>query len=103
MSSRCSIFKAFPRTGVPEAFRAWGHFESYVDTLIKTHCIDDGKRIWWDLRPHSFFDTIEFRICDLPTNVEDTLAVVALIQAIVAKLYVLRCENQGFRVYERAL
>jgi carboxylate-amine ligase len=103
MSSRCSIFKAFPRTGVPEAFRGWSHFESYVDTLVKTHCIDDGKRIWWDLRPHSFFPTIEFRICDLPTNVDDTIAVVALIQAIIAKLYVLRVQNQGFRVYERAL
>jgi carboxylate-amine ligase len=103
MSTRCSIFKAFPRTGVPEAFRAWGHFESYVDTLVKTHCIDDGKRIWWDLRPHAFFNTIEFRICDLPTSIDDTIAVVALIQAIVAKLYVLRTQNQGFRVYERAL
>lgn len=88
---------------MPEAFRAWGHFESYVDTLVKTHCIDDGKRIWWDLRPHAFFNTIEFRICDLPTSIDDTIAVVALIQAIVAKLYVLRTQNQGFRVYERAL
>jgi carboxylate-amine ligase len=102
-STRCSIFKMFPRTGVPDVFSGWSHFERYVDTLIRTHCIDDGKRIWWDLRPHTFFDTIEFRICDLPTSLDDTIAIVALIQAIVAKLYTLRAQNQGFRVYERAL
>jgi carboxylate-amine ligase len=102
-STRCSVFKMFPRTGVPDTFSSWNDFESYVDTLVKTHCIDDGKRIWWDLRPHAFFNTIEFRLCDLPTDVNDTLAIVALIQAIVAKLYVLRSKNQGFRVYNRAL
>jgi carboxylate-amine ligase len=102
-SVRCIVFKRFPRTGIPDPFRSWGEFESYVDTLVKTHCIDDGKRIWWDLRPHSFFNTIEFRICDLPTSLDDTIAIVALIQAIVAKLYVLRTQNMGFRVYSSAL
>jgi carboxylate-amine ligase len=102
-SSRCSIFKMFPRTGVPESFQSWSHFENYVETLVKTGCIDDGKRIWWDLRPHTFFNTIEFRICDLPTSLDDTIAIVALIQAIVAKLYRLREKNQGFRVYSSAL
>ncbi|MEB3197645.1 MAG: carboxylate-amine ligase [Candidatus Sericytochromatia bacterium] len=102
-SVRCIVFKRFPRTGIPETFRSWGEFESYVDTLIKTGCIDDGKRIWWDLRPHSFFNTIEFRICDLPTSIDDTIAIVALIQALVAKLYVLRSQDLGFRVYSSAL
>lgn len=102
-STRCSIFKMFPRTGVPEAFHGWSHFENYVDTLIKTGCIDDGKRIWWDVRPHAYFNTIEFRICDLPTSIDDTIAVVALFQAIVAKLFRLRSQNLGFRVYNRAL
>jgi carboxylate-amine ligase len=102
-STRCSIFKQFPRTGVPDEFRSWSHFESYVDTLVRTGCIDDGKRIWWDVRPHAYFNTIEFRICDLPTSVDDTIAVVALIQAVVAKLYRLRASNLGFRVYPRAL
>jgi carboxylate-amine ligase len=102
-STRCSIFKQFPRTGVPDEFRSWSHFESYVDTLVRTGCIDDGKRIWWDVRPHAYFNTIEFRICDLPTSVDDTIAVVALIQAVVAKLYRLRSQNLGFRVYPRAL
>jgi carboxylate-amine ligase len=102
-STRCSIFKQFPRTGVPDEFRSYSHFESYVDTLVRTGCIDDGKRIWWDVRPHAYFNTIEFRICDLPTNIDDTIAVVALIQAIVAKLYTLRSKNMGFRVYPRQL
>lgn len=102
-SSRCMIFKRFPRTGVPDYFKSWSEFESHVDTLVKTGCIDDGKRIWWDLRPHAFFNTIEFRICDLPTNVDDTIAIVALIQAIVARLYVLRSQNLGFRIYTRDL
>ncbi len=102
-SSRCMIFKRFPRTGVPDYFKSWSEFEQHVDTLVKTGCIDDGKRIWWDLRPHAFFNTIEFRICDLPTNVDDTIAIVALIQAIVARLYVLREQNLGFRIYTRDL
>lgn len=102
-SSRCMIFKRFPRTGVPDYFKSWSEFEQHVDTLVKTGCIDDGKRIWWDLRPHAFFNTIEFRICDLPTNVDDTIAIVALIQAIVARLYVLRSQNLGFRIYTRDL
>jgi carboxylate-amine ligase len=102
-SIRCTVFKRFPRTGIPETFRSWGEFERYVETLVKTGCIDDGKRIWWDLRPHSVFNTIEFRICDLPTSIDDTIAIVALIQALVAKLYVLRSQNLGFRVYSSAL
>lgn len=103
MSSRCMIFKRFPRTGVPDTFRSYREFENHVDTLVKTGCIDDGKRIWWDLRPHAFFNTIEFRICDLPTSIDDTIAIVALIQAIVARLYVLRSQNLGFRTYTRDL
>ncbi|HEY9723735.1 MAG TPA: glutamate-cysteine ligase family protein, partial [Oscillatoriaceae cyanobacterium] len=102
-STRCSVFKQFPRTGIPDVFQSWSHFEEYVETLVRTGCIDDGKRIWWDLRPHAFFNTIEFRICDLPTSLDDTIAVVALIQAIVGKLYTLRSSNMGFRVYPRAL
>lgn len=102
-SSRCSVFKQFPRTGVPEVFFGARHFDEYVDTLIKTGCIDDGKRIWWDVRPHALYSTVEFRICDLPTSIDDTIAIVALIQAIMAKLYKLRTQNQGFRVYPSAL
>jgi carboxylate-amine ligase len=71
--------------------------------LIKTRCIDNGKKIWWDIRPHPFFPTLEFRICDIPTRVDDTVAIAALFQAIVAKLYKLIEKNLGFRLYRRML
>ncbi len=102
-STRASIFRQFPRTGIPDHFDSWAHFENYIDTLIKTGCIDNGKKVWWDLRPHSFYNTIEFRICDLPTSVDTTVALTALIQAMVAKLFTLRIQNLEFREYPRAL
>ena len=66
---------------------------------MKTASIDNGRKIWWDLRPHAFFPTIEFRVCDAATRIEETLCLAALIQAICAKLVVLREKNQGFRRY----
>lgn len=102
-STRCSVFKHFPRTGIPDVFGSWAEFEAFINTLVKTNCMDDGKKIWWDLRPHTQYNTIEFRICDIPTDVNTTLAIAALIQAIVAKLYVLRQQNQSWRIYSRAL
>jgi carboxylate-amine ligase len=102
-SARCSIFKRFPRTGIPDYFESWAAFEAYVETLVKTGCVDNGKKIWWDLRPHSFYNTIEFRICDLPTSVNTTIAIAALVQAVVAKLHTLRIQNMQFREYPRAL
>ena len=71
--------------------------------LVKTGCINDGKKIWWDCRPHPHFPTLEFRICDIPTRVDDTIAIAALFQAIVAKLYQLIDKNLGFRLYRRML
>ena len=71
--------------------------------MIKTQCINDGKKIWWDLRPHPVFPTLEFRICDVPTRPETAVMLGALVQAIVVKLYRLRVRNQGFRLYRRAL
>ncbi|MBO9539968.1 carboxylate-amine ligase [bacterium] len=102
-SHRSSVFKNFPRTGIPGVFQSYAEFDSYVQTLIKTNCIDNGKKIWWDLRPHPIYNTIEFRVCDLPTDYKTSIAIAALIQAIVAKLYVLRRENMSFRVYPTAL
>lgn len=102
-SHRSSVFKNFPRTGIPGVFSSYAEFDSYVQTLIKTNCIDNGKKIWWDLRPHPVYNTIEFRVCDLPTDYKTSIAIAALIQAIVAKLYVLRRENMSFRVYPTAL
>ncbi|MCM3869640.1 MAG: carboxylate-amine ligase, partial [Pyrinomonadaceae bacterium] len=102
-SYRCEIFKQFPRTDIPDHFDSYSSFERYIDLLIKTKCIDNGKKIWWDVRPHPFFPTLEFRVCDIPTRVDDTIAIAALFQAIVAKLNSLIERNLGFRLYRRLL
>jgi glutamate---cysteine ligase / carboxylate-amine ligase len=102
-SYRCKVFDKFPRTNMPDYFPSWGEYENYVKLLIKTNSIDNAKKIWWDIRPHPFFDTIEFRVCDIPMRVEETIALAALIQATVVKLYKLYSANQGFRLYRRSL
>ncbi len=85
-SYRSVVWKRFPRSGMPEVFASRHHFDSYVQDLVEMGCIDNGKKIWWDIRPHPFFDTIEFRACDMPATIDDTLAIAALCQAMVAKL-----------------
>jgi carboxylate-amine ligase len=102
-SVRSTIFKRFPRTQIPDYYRSWDEYSRYVDLLVATGCIDDGKKIWWDLRPHPFFDTIEFRVCDIPMRMDETVTIAALIQAICVKLYNLRIQNLGWRRYRRAL
>jgi carboxylate-amine ligase len=102
-SVRATIFKRFPRTGIPDFFTSWADFENFVNTLIKTGCIDNGKKIWWDIRPHAFFNTIEVRICDLPTRLDETIAIAALIQATVVTLYNLRKRNLSFNIYRPTL
>lgn len=102
-SYRSEVFKMFPRTGVPEYFGSWSEFDNYVNLLIKTGCIDNGKKIWWDVRPHPFFPTLEFRVCDIMSRVDETICIAALFQAITAKLYKLYRQNLGFRLYRRAL
>jgi len=102
-SYRTTVFRRFPRSGIPDEFDSWGQYEAYLDMLVELHCIDNGKKIWWDLRPHPMFGTLEFRICDVPTSPRVTVALAALAQAIVVKLYRLRRSNLGFRIYSRAL
>jgi carboxylate-amine ligase len=102
-SYRTAVFRRFPRSGIPDEFGSWSEYEEYLDTLVALHCIDDGKKIWWDLRPHPVFGTLEFRICDVPTSPRVTVALAALAQALVVKLYRLRRSNLGFRIYSRAL
>ncbi len=102
-SYRCKVFDKFPRTNMPDFFPSWGEYENYIKLLIKTNSIDNAKKIWWDLRPHPFFSTIEFRVCDIPMRVDETIALAALIQATVVKLYKLHEANQGFRLYRRSL
>jgi carboxylate-amine ligase len=102
-SFRTTVFRRFPRTGIPDHYRSWGEYEEYVSTLVELGCIDNGKKIWWDLRPHPTFGTLEFRICDVPTAPRESIAIAALAQAIVVKLCRLRARNLGFRLYHRAL
>src|SRR3954468_9276430 len=102
-SFRTKVFDKFPRTGIPETFESIEAYESYVKLLVKTNCIDNAKKIWWDLRVHPFFNTVEFRICDVPMTVDETIALTALFQAVCAKIYKLRSQNLNFIQYSRAL
>ena len=102
-SYRTKVFERFPRTNIPETFQTPAEFDEYVRILVKTNSIDNGKKIWWDVRPHPFFETIEFRVCDAVMRLEETLTLAALIQAICFKLWKLREQNLGFRMYRRAL
>ena len=102
-SYRSELFKKFPRTDIPDYFSSYSEFEGYVELLLKTGCIDRPKKIWWDVRPHPQFSTLEFRVCDIPSRIDEVIAIAALFQAIVAKLYKLYRMNMGFRLYRRAL
>ena len=102
-SYRSKVFERFPRTGIPDVFSNWADYDTFVNLLIKTNCIDNGKKIWWDVRPHPFFETIEVRVCDIPMRLDETLAIAALIQATAAMLYKLHASNKSYRIYGRAL
>ena len=102
-SYRSEVFTRLPRTGIPDYFESHNSFENYVELLVKTGCIDDGKKIYWDVRPHPFFPTLEFRICDIPTRVDDTIAIAALFQAMVAKVNKLLEQNLTFRLHHKML
>src|SRR5579862_5300266 len=102
-SYRCKVFERFPRTGIPDTFANWSEYENFVALLVKTNCIDNGKKIWWDIRPHPFFNTLEVRVCDIPMRLDETIAIAALIQATMAMLYKLHASNKSYRIYGRAL
>jgi carboxylate-amine ligase len=102
-SYRSVIFSDLPRTGLPEYFSTWQQYEHYVNTLIRTNCIEEPTKIWWDIRPHPKFPTLEFRMCDCCTKIDEVIAIAALIQAVVAMLIILRKSNQTWRIYRRGL
>ncbi len=102
-SYRSIVFENLPRSGPPPDFDSWSEYERFVDLLIKTGCVQDGTRIWWDIRPHPKFPTIEFRVTDICTKVDEAICVAALIQAIVVKLIKLRHNNQMWRRYRHHL
>lgn len=101
-SSRTGIFRRFPRTGIPDYFGTWAEFDNYVTALVDTGCIDNAKKIYWDIRPHPFFPTIEFRNCDVPTRITEIGAVVAFIHVVVTRLINLWHHNMGYRLHRRA-
>ena len=102
-SYRTKVFDKFPRTGIPENFGSASEFDEYVALLVKTNCIDNAKKIWWDLRIHPVYNTVEFRICDVPMRMDETIALAAIMQAVVAKQFKLMQKNLSFRTYKRAL
>lgn len=102
-SYRSVIFEDLPRTGIPGFFQTADDYDNLVQTMLKTKCIEEPTKIWWDLRPHPKFDTIEFRICDCTTKIDEVIALAALVQALVAKLIQLRSHNQTWRRYRREL
>jgi carboxylate-amine ligase len=102
-SYRLQVFQRFPRTGIPDLFESVEEFDSYVNLLVKTGCIDNAKKIWWDIRLHPHFNTLEFRVCDIPMRVDETICLAAIMQAVIAKLYKLHRQNMGFRTYRARL
>ena len=102
-SYRTTIFRRFPRTGVPDRFESWSEYENYVQLLVDLHCMEDARKIWWDIRPHPTYGTLEFRVCDVPTRPAEAVMLGALCQAIIVKLHRLYIRNQGYRIYRRTL
>ena len=102
-SYRSVIFESVPRSGLPPGFESWHEYQQFVQTLIATHCIEDGTHIWWDVRPHWKLPTLEFRVTDICTRVDDAICLAATILAIVTKLIRLRRTNQSWRRYRHHL
>jgi carboxylate-amine ligase len=102
-SYRSIVFKNFPRTGVPPIMRSYGEYEELLDALVTTKCVPDGSKIWWDVRPHHAYPTLEFRVCDVCTRVEEAVCIAAILQAIIAKIWKLRHDNLTFRIYPSAM
>lgn len=98
-SYRSIVFRSFPRSGVPRILDSWADYQSYVDTLVNSGSIPNASKIWWDVRPHWQYSTLEFRICDVCTRVDEAVCIAAILQALVAKLWKMRRDNTTFRVY----
>jgi carboxylate-amine ligase len=98
-SYRSVVFRAFPRTGIPRTMASWSDYQEFVDVMVVTGSIPDASKLWWDIRPHHKFPTLEFRLCDVCTRVDEAVCIAAIFQAIIAKLWKLRRDNMTFRQY----
>jgi len=103
MSYRSVIFRNFPRTGTAPRFNSWSEFQAYLNVLVNTNTIPDGTKVWWDVRPNHKYPTLEMRICDVCTRVDEAIAIAAIFQAICYKCWKLRTSNMTFRVYPSSL
>ena len=102
-SYRLTVFDALPRTGIPDVFDSWPEYQRVVDRLVEVGAIEDASKIWWDIRPSVRWPTIEARVCDVCTRMEDAVSLAALFQCLLSLLYRLREKNQRWRVYPRIL
>lgn len=102
-SYRSAQWRNYPRTGTPPGFDSYAEYEHIVETLVRANAIQDASKIWWDVRPHHLHPTLEFRICDICTRVEEATCLAAIFQAIVAKFWKLRRDNLTFRTYPMTL
>lgn len=100
---RPTIFGDMPRTGLPESLSSWGEWQALLAMLQETFGLDDSSKIWWDIRPSGANPTLELRVCDICTDLEHALSLVALYQSLLALLYRLRSDNQRWRQYQRIL
>jgi carboxylate-amine ligase len=102
-SYRTSVFRAVPRTGMPDEFDSWAEYERHVGVLVNAGVIEDATKLWWDLRPSARYPTLELRSNDICTNIEDTLAIAAMYISLLSMLFRRRVENQRWRIYSRML
>ncbi|MCG8467912.1 MAG: carboxylate-amine ligase, partial [Gemmatimonadetes bacterium] len=102
-SYRTINWRNFPRTGIPMSFASWGEYQDFIETMVRSNTIPDSSKIWWDLRPNHSYPTLEFRVCDMCTRVDEVICIAAIFQAIVAKLWKLRRDNLTFRLYPEVL
>lgn len=98
-SYRLVIFQNLPRTGVPEEFASWGEYERTVQILVDAGLIEDATKLWWDIRPSTRYPTLEMRVSDVCTRLDDAMTVAALYQCLLGFLYRLRRDNQRWRTY----
>ena len=98
-----SVFKALPRTGLPEHFNSWAEYERHVNVLVEAGIFEDASRVWWDIRPSAAFPTLEMRIADICTTLEDGLAIAAVYASLLSMLFTKRQHNQRWRTYSNFL
>ena len=103
MSYRLSVFDGLPRTGIPDLFESYGEYQRLVGQMVSAGLIEDASKLWWDVRPSARFPTLEMRICDVCTRLDDAITIAAVYVCLIRMLYRLRQGNQRWRIYPRTL